>query len=95
MISLRRGVSRLSSESSSGYYPWPNVKPNEKVFTSDYFTHKYYLPDKQLFMLAGAMTLGLFSGNFAVKKLFCKTNPPNPPRVFEEPPIRHIHTVDE
>jgi hypothetical protein len=47
------------------------------------------------FGMIGSVTAGLYVGNKFANTVLCKSNPANPPRHYEEPPIRHPHTPDE
>jgi len=53
------------------------------------------LPHGVYFAMLGSVTAGLYLGNKFAVKVLCRVNPPNPPRFYEEPPIRHPHTPDE
>jgi hypothetical protein len=66
-----------------------------RVFSNLIYTQRVNLPNGVYFAMLGSVAAGLYLGNKFAVKVLCKVNPPNPPRFYEEPPIRHPHTPDE
>ena len=66
-----------------------------RVFSNLIYTQRMNLPNGVFFFMLGAAGAGFYIGNRFAVKVLCKNNPPNPPRHYEEPPIRHPHTPEE
>lgn len=66
-----------------------------RVFSNLIYTQRMNIPNGVYFGMLGSVALGLYLGNRFAVKVLCSNNPSNPPRHYEEPPIRHPHTVDE
>lgn len=66
-----------------------------RVFSNLIYTQRMNIPNGVYFAMLGSVSLGLYLGNRFAVKVLCGNNPSNPLRHYEEPLIRHPHTVDE
>lgn len=66
-----------------------------RVFSNLMYTQRMNLPNGVFFAMFGAVSAGFYLGNRFAVKVLCSKNPANPPRHYEEPPVRHPHTPDE
>eukprot|EP00746_Dinoflagellata_sp_MGD_P141518 gnl/MRDRNA2_/MRDRNA2_74613_c0_seq1.p1 gnl/MRDRNA2_/MRDRNA2_74613_c0~~gnl/MRDRNA2_/MRDRNA2_74613_c0_seq1.p1 ORF type:complete len:107 (+),score=9.12 gnl/MRDRNA2_/MRDRNA2_74613_c0_seq1:75-395(+) len=76
--------------------PVPKPPPGTGVvFPSTMHHPKYSLGHAKWFVLFFAANAGLYGGHFFYLSFMMRKNPPNPPRLPEEPPEAHPHTVEE
>ena len=66
-----------------------------RVFSNLVYTQRMNIPNGVFFAMFGSVFAGLYVGNKFANMVLVRSNPANPPRHYEEPPIRHPHTPDD